>query len=82
VQQDLDFRERLPPRAKSVQPRRDHAGVVEDERVAPAQEVGKLADNPIREAGWRARLDHEQARRVARLDWAQRDPVFGQLEVK
>jgi hypothetical protein len=66
--------------AQAGQARGDHAGVVEHQGVAGAQEIGQLAHHVVGER--LARADDQQARGVARLGRAQGDTVFGKVEIE
>ena len=73
----------LPPAdAPAVKLRRDHLGVVDDELVARAQQLGEIAHAAVLALRCRARPHHQQPRRIARARRPQRDVVGRKLEVE
>ena len=81
MQSRLDPRDSraAPPRAD--EPRRNHACVVDDERVTRLEERWKIKHGAVRESR-RARLDAEQPRRVSGHAGPQRDALRRQVEVE
>ena len=76
VQRGLDRRlHGAAPDAPAAQPRRDHLGVVDDERVPGTQQIREIAHDSILEIG--AGTDHQQPCRIARYRRAQGNP-FGE----
>ena len=82
VQQHLDTGRGFAPRPQTVQARRDHLGVVEDEHVARPQEVRKIAHGTVLEPRLAVRSHREQTRRIARGCRPKRDPLVGQVEIE
>jgi hypothetical protein len=74
VQRYLDARRA----AHAGEPRRDDTRVVGDQQIARPQQRGQVADGAVGEIG----PDHEQPRRVARLNGMVRDQVSRQLEIE
>ncbi|GJE06875.1 hypothetical protein AOPFMNJM_2198 [Methylobacterium jeotgali] len=68
------------PRAQAREAGRDHAGVVEDEGVAGAQQARQIAHAAVLQGF--ARPHHEEPARVARARGAQRDARLRQLEIE
>ena len=63
-----------------VEPRRDHPRVVDDQRVAGAEEIRQIADAAVGERAVRA--DHQHPRRIARNRRRQRDALGRQVEIE
>src|SRR5580704_19204891 len=76
VERDLDHRLAAP----AGQPRRNHLGVVEDEKIARTQQCRQIRDPPVFEPS-RCR-DHQQPRRIARLARMQRNPLARQVKIE
>jgi hypothetical protein len=76
----LDARAQLAAQAPTGKARVDDAGVVDDQRVAGRKKERKVADDLVLEDA--RRRDDEQARLVARLDRAQRDPFRREFEIE
>ena len=76
-QEDLDVAARLPP---EEEPRRDDARVVHDDEMA-VELVGEVAERSVADRSARA-VEHEEARRVPRLDGVLRDQVARQVVVE
>src|SRR5690606_15314853 len=57
----------------------NHPAVIENQRVSRPQKIRQIADGMIAQA--RLTLNDEQARRIARRGWTQRDTVFRQIEI-
>ena len=72
---DLDLR----PAARSEQPRRDHAGVVEHQQVARAKQRRQIAHTAILE---RLRSDHQQAGGISRPHRILRDQLRREDEIE
>jgi hypothetical protein len=79
VQGRLDLDERAVAVAYAVQPRRDHAGVVEHQHVARPQQVGQVRHPAILQA---LAPHHQQARGAPRLGGPERDGGVRQFEIK
>ena len=73
-------RDRLAAHADAVEPRGDHLGVVDHQRVAGAQEIGQVGDAGVRQRAVRA--DDEHPRAVARRRRRERDALGRKLEVE
>jgi endonuclease/exonuclease/phosphatase (EEP) superfamily protein YafD len=69
-----------PTHAYAEQARRDHTGVVEDQRVAGTQQQRQVGDDVVSQGAGRVHL--EQARRVARTKRAQCDVRIRQIEIE
>ena len=80
VQVHRDAGGALAPDAKAIESGRDHAGVVEHERVAGPEQHRQIAHDPALRRAIGAH--HEQAGSVARAGRPQRDPVGGKLEIE
>src|SRR5262249_22549269 len=65
--------------AHALQSRRDHPGVVEDQKIATPQQRGQVRHRPVMQA---VRRDVEQARSVAWLDGSLGDQLVGKVEVE
>ena len=65
------FQDPALPLARPLQPRRDHAGVVEDQQIAFTEQRRRIAYEFVLKAAPRRRV--QQARAVARARGAQRD---------
>jgi hypothetical protein len=65
-----------------VQTCRDDFGVVDDERVAGAQQLRQITHRAILERRGHAGTHHQETRGVARRRRPQRDAVFRQNEVE
>ena len=80
VQRCVDLREPVFATPKAGQLRRDHLGVVEDQRVARSQQRRQVGDDAILQCI--ARSHDKHPRRIARLRRPQRDALFGQVEIE
>src|SRR4029077_18289949 len=68
------------PHASAMQPGGENLGVVDDEHIAGAQQIGKLAHTPVlARAGF---ADHKKPRRIAWVSGPQRNQLFGQVEIE
>ncbi len=79
-QRRFDLRDRLAAHADSAEPRRDHFGVVDHQRVAGAKEIRQVGDAMVGERA--VGVEDQQARRVARRGGRQRDALRRQVEVE
>ena len=66
--------------APAGQPRRDHLGVVKDEKIARMQQCRQIRNPPVFEPSRCG--DHQQPRRIARLARMQRNQFARQIEVE
>jgi hypothetical protein len=64
------------------EPRRDHLGVVDHQRVAGRQQLGEIAHGAVIELRRAARPHHEEPCGIARNRRPQRDAVGGQVEIE
>ena len=70
----LDARHRLASHADAIEAGGNDLGIVDDEHIAGAQDVGNVAHAPVEQGT--LRVHDKQARGIARLRRAQRDPVL------
>jgi hypothetical protein len=68
--------------ATAHEPRRDHLGVVDHQRVAGIEQVRQIAHAFVLKPRRAARTHHEQPRRIARRDRPQRDAFGWKIEVE
>ena len=82
MQRDLDSGAlaSIASQASSAQPCRNDTRVVDDETIARAQQLGKIAHGAVLARAVLAH--HEKPRRIARGRGAQRDLLFRQIEIE
>ena len=68
--------------AAALQPRRNHLGVIDDQRVAGLQQVRQIAHTAIIEFRLLARPHDQQPRRIARNNRPQRNPLWREFEIE
>ena len=68
--------------ANPLKARRQHAGVVENQRVSVLQKLRQIADRPVLKHFTRAWIDAEQPRGIARPRGPQRNTLPGQLKIE
>ena len=68
--------------AAARQPRRDHLGVVDHQRIAGIEQVRQVAHALVRKLRRAARPHHQQPRRIARRNRPQRDALGRQVEIE
>ena len=78
-QGDFHLCHHLTPPAMAKQPRRDHAGVVQDQPITGAKDVNQIRHMSV---GDRWALRHQQPRRCARNRWPRGDQRLGQVKIK
>ena len=64
-----------------VERRRDHARIVEDERIAGLQKIRQIENTAITQPAG-PRIDHEHASRIPRVRRIERNPLLGQFEIE
>jgi len=79
-QRRLDLRFGVAADAPAGQPRRNHAGVVDHQRIAGIEQIRQIANAPILQRA--TRPHHQEPRRVSRHGRPQRYALGRQLEVE
>ena len=65
----------------TIERRRDHARIVEDERIAGLQKIRQIEHTAITQPAG-LRIDHEHASRIPRVRRIERDPLLRQFEIE
>ena len=83
MQRGLDLRlAGATPYAAAAKTRRDDLGIIDDERITRAQQIGEVADMGVGQLQLRSGANDQQPRGIARRDGTQGDTVRRELELE